>query len=234
MVERATQRTGGEMRKAISVALLTMATACATAGGRTGDWSVTMSKDPVTGIERCVVAVFDGSDNFQYSKLGSLYAFVERNSALGVLVGVSSGGPYRVPPGDILWRVDDLPFRELKMMNTPALPTAAAKSTPITAPAALQGNPEVEKAIRDAMAATTSILAASASGVTAASGDEARAIIAEMKAGESLIFRGATAAPSMGLASSATAQVGMNEGGQLRPIRLDASFRSGLVECNID
>jgi hypothetical protein len=231
MVERATQRTGGEMRKAMGVALLAMAAACAT---RTGDWSVTTSKDPVTGIERCVVAVFDGSDNFQYSRFGSLYAFVERNSALGVLVGVSSGGPYRIPPGDILWRVDDLAFRELKMMNTPALPTAAGKSTPITAPAALQGNPEVEKAIRDAMAATTSILAAGASGVTAASGDEAQAIIAEMKAGESLIFRGANAAPSMGLASRATAQVGVSEGGQVRPIRLDASFRSGLVECDID
>lgn len=219
------------MKRALSLAVLLIAAGCASTPTKPqGDWSVSKSSDPVTGVQRCVVAAFDRFGGDRYSRFGRLYPFVESNSALGLLVGVSSGGQYRLPTGDILWRVDDKPFRELKMMDTPALPGAA--SSPAI-PATVQGNPQAEKAFQDAMAMTARMTSASVSGVTATSGDKAKEMLAEMLAGKTLIFRGAAAAPAMGLPSSSTNQVGLQTGDGLRPFLFDASFKAGLTECGI-
>lgn len=177
-----------------------------------------------------MVAATDRIGDDRYSRFGRLYPFVEKNSSLGLLVGVSSGGQYRMPTGDILWRVDSNEFREIKMMDTPAL---SGSQSPVPAPPAASGTPEADKALRDAMAMTARLTSASLSGVTAASGDRANELLAEMVAGQSLIFRGATAAPSMGLPSSTTNQVGLVTTEGVRPILLDASFRAGLAECAI-
>jgi len=213
------------------IAALALTAGCASSPAeRQGDWNVARSSDPVTGTQRCVVAAVDRDGDDHFSQFGRLYPFVESNSTLGLLVGVSSGGQYRLPPGDILWRVDDKPFRDLKMMDTPALP-GAAPSQPM--PASTQGNPQAEKAFQDAMAMTARLTSATASGVTAASGDMAKEMLAEMLAGETLIFRGAAAAPTMGLPSSSTARVGLMTSEGPRPYLFDASFRAGLAECGI-
>lgn len=213
------------------LAALLLLTSCASGPARQpGDWTVTRSSDPITGMQRCVVAAVDRLGDDRYSRFASLYPFVENNSSLGLLVGISSGGQVRTPTGDILWRVDSNTFRELKMMDTPAL-TGSQASPP--QPQSSQGNPDADKALRDALAMTARLTSATLSGVTAVSGDKAKELLAEMTAGQSLIFRGATAAPSMGLPSNATNQVGLMTTEGLRPILLDASFRAGLAECGI-
>ena len=80
---------------------------------------------------------------------------------------------------------------------------------------------------------TARLTSASLSGVTAVSGDKAKEMLAEMLAGQTLIFRGATAAPAMGLPSSSTNRVGVLTNDGLRPILFDASFKKGLTECGI-
>ncbi len=204
---------------------------CASAPAHQGDWSVSRSTDPVTGLERCVVAAVDRFGSDRLSRMGSLYPFVEKNSAIGLLVGVSSGGRFRVPPGDILWRVDANAFQELKGSDTPTTGTSAAPAVPMPAP--VQGNPGAEKAFQDAMAMSARLAAAVTSGVTAASGKRAEELLVELRAGRTLIFRSATSAPSMGLPSDQTNRVGMITDEGLRPFLLDASFAAGLAECGI-
>jgi hypothetical protein len=57
------------------------------------------------------------------------------NSTYGLLVGVSSGGRYRLPTGDILWVVDERPHCELRAADNPgsvALPVVGTDPTQAT------------------------------------------------------------------------------------------------------
>jgi hypothetical protein len=121
----------------------------------------------------------------KFTRVGYLYPVVERNSKLGLLVGVRSGGRVPIPIGDVLWRVDDRPFRELKAADNPrgAAPVAAYRT----------GNEAADKAMADALAMASGL----SSTATVASGDRAREMLAEMLAGQSLIFRQAGAAPGL-------------------------------------
>src|SRR5690606_37139503 len=150
--------------------------ACTSTPECQGDWSVSRSNDPVTGIERCVVAVTDRFGSDRSSRMGSLYPFVERNSSIGLLVGVSSGGRYRLPADDACRRLDANPLRELKMSDTPAIGPSSAPAIPM--PVQARGNPEAEKAFEDAMAMSTRLMSATTSGVTAVSGGRAEEMFA--------------------------------------------------------
>jgi hypothetical protein len=88
-------------------------------------WQVTRSSDPVTGATRCIVAAYDQARGKSFSRTGTLYPIVENSSVHGVLVGVSSGGRFRLPTGDIVWRVDDRPFRTPAAADNPAGATTA-------------------------------------------------------------------------------------------------------------
>lgn len=196
-----------------------------------GDWSVSRSTDPVTGLERCVVAAVDRLRSDRFSRTGSLYPFVEKNSAIGLLVGVSSGGRFRISPGDIFWRVDANPPKELKMSDTPI---AGSQSRPdVTMPTQARGNSEAEKAFEEAMAMSARLTAAMTSGVTAVSGRRAEELLTELRSGRTLLFRSATSAPSMGLPSDQTNRVGVVTSDGQRALLLDASFTAGLAECGI-
>lgn len=193
-------------------------------------WSVSRTSDPITGDSSCVVTAYDSVGKLKYSRLGFLYPVVENNSKLGLLVGVSSGGPYRVPTGDILWRVDQNPHRSLKAADNPVL----AGSSMFGVGAYKTGNAETDKRIEEAMASTGNMVASMTATSTVASGDLAKEMLAEMVAGQGLIYRAAQAAPAYGLPSNAANRVGQyttEEG--LVPIKLDESFRRGLHECGI-
>jgi hypothetical protein len=158
-----------------------------------------------------------------FTRLGSLYPIVENNSRLGLLVGVSTGGRYRLPSGDIVWRVDDRPFRELKAIDNPS--PAGASAPTDSAPG--------DKAMQDTMSLAMRYAATAASTSTVASGDRARDMLAEMVAGKGLIFRAATAAPAYGLPSATVGRVGQVTERGLRPIPLDDSLKEGLAACGI-
>ncbi len=184
-------------------------------------WTVSKNTDPITSVSHCVVASYDSASGVNFTRVGLLYPFVENNSRLGVLVGVSSGGTIRLPVGDILWRVDDKPFRTLKAVDNPGTSTAGYYPSIKTQRGrakwiGLSG-------MTQAVTATT----------TAASGPHAQEMLMEMLNGTSLIFRAAAAAPAYGVPSEASDDVGQFRNGDLRPIPIDDSFRQGLAACGI-
>ncbi len=213
------------MRPAILTAAVVFAVAqSAWASAPKDAWKVTRVKDPITGASSCVVTAADQVSSFAFTRSGYLYPIAENNSQFGLLVGVSTGGQIRLPSGDILWKVDDKPFRELKAADNPV-----GNSTAATFPLPAGATPELKSAMETSARAIAGLTATS----TVASGDKAREILAEMYAGKSLLFRAANAAPAYGLPSSATNRVGQITSDGQRPISIDQSFRSGLSQCGI-
>lgn len=192
-------------------------------------WSVSRVSDPVTESETCVVAAFDRGAGLRFSRSGYLYPIVERHPVHGLLVGVSSGGRFRLPTGDILWRVDDHPYRTLKAADNP--PTSASSFTIPDLPA---GDDASSQAVRDTVANAMQLASGMAATSTVASGDTARAMLAEMLVGQSLIFRASAAVPDYGLPSARTYEVGQITGKGFRPFPLDESLRAGFAACGID
>lgn len=218
------------MRAVLLFASLAAAIAIPAAAKRPREaWSATRTTDPITGQSSCVVAAYDKVGRLEFSRFGYLYPVVENNSRLGLLVGVSTGGKFRVPSGDVLWRVDANPYRELKAADNPFDPAApTATYTPYKT-----GNAAADKAVADAMALTQRLTAGMTATSTMATGEKAKKMLREMVAGQSLIFRQAQAAPAYGLPSSQTYRVGQFTDEGLKPIPLDDSFRRGLAECGI-
>lgn len=218
------------MQRKITLALAIVAALCTSSGGvakRPKDaWFVSRSSDPITGRTSCVVAAPDQFGSFKYSRTGSLYPIVELNSDLGLLVGVSSGGTYRLPTGDIQWRVDSNPFRELRAIDNPPgyLPRMQPQTT---------GNPEVDKLSQSSFANSMKMVSAMMATSTVASGSKAEEIIAEMLAGHSLIYRQASQAASYGLPNANVYRLGRVIEGKLEPIPIDESFHRGLEACGI-
>ena len=192
-------------------------------------WTVSRVSDPITGVSRCVVAAPDQFGKFKYTRLGYLYPIVENNSKLGLLVGVSSGGPYRMPTGDIQWKVDGNPFRTLRASDNPA----DNSSLPVNMTPYKTGNVQIDAMAAQQMAQASRMVAAATSTSTVASGPAAIELLREMLGGSALIFRQAAAAAQYGLPGSQTYAVGQITSEGLRPIPLDASFRRGLSECGI-
>jgi len=204
-----------------------LAGACATSPGMEGRWTASSSVDPITGVERCVVSIPDRSFGSAFSRTGALYPYVEQNSELGLMVGVSSGGRIRLPTGDIDWRVDDNSHHTLKASDTPSsgvdIPDA---NTAEMSEAALE-------AFENSMANAEGMVFSIQNGVTAAGGEKAELLLEELRAGSELRFRSKTAAPSAGLVSSSTYLTGRLEGGELVPFLLDESFERALVTCGL-
>jgi len=192
---------------------------------RRGGWDVIRTTDPITGASTCVVAALDYVGKNSFSRVGMLYPVVENNPVHGLLVGVSSGGKLRFPTGDIVWRVDDRPFRELKAEDNPAIGTGLA-TAPVPSNIA-------SKTMQETMAFSMKLVAAMTATSTVASGDRAIAMLGEMLAGRALIFRAAAAMTDYGLQSSAMYRVGQITEKGLHPIPIDASFRAGLATCGI-
>jgi hypothetical protein len=183
-------------------------------------WQVTRTSDPITGATSCIVAAFDQAAGMSFSRTGALYPFVENSSVHGVLVGVSSGGRIRLPTGDIVWRVDDRPFRTLAAADSP---------TGTTLSAIPQGDPAMKTLVDQQMR----LVAAATATSTVASGSTARAILDEMLAGRGLVFRAAAATTAYGLPTGGGQRVGQITRYGPRPYPLDDSFRTGLAACGI-
>jgi hypothetical protein len=191
-------------------------------------WQVSRVTDPLTGSTTCVVAAFDRIGKASYSRTGHIYPIVENNPVHGLLVGVSSGGRFRLPAGDILWRIDDKPFRQLKAADNPG---GAAALSAMTLPT---GTPEAAlQSMQQVMANATRLSTALISTSTVASGPRAKEMLAEMLAGRGLLYRGATVAPEYGLPSQDMFRLGQYTKDGLVPIAIDDSFRAGLAACGV-
>lgn len=184
-------------------------------------WTAIRVTDPITEVTSCKVSATDAAAGMRLTRTGALYPVVELHSELGLLVGVSSGGKFRVPTGDIVWRVDDLPFHELKAADNPVMPNASAMPSDVAAEVMQQTTADIHRMIASATATSTM-----------ASGDKARTMLAEMISGSGLIYR-AAAVQQFGLADPRAHAVGQITKDGLRPIPLGASFRAALVQCGI-
>jgi hypothetical protein len=191
-------------------------------------WEVTRVTDPITGASTCVVAAYDKVLGKSFSRVGYLYPIVEKNDKLGLLVGVSSGGRYRIPTGDIVWRVDQRPHRELRAVDNPAGHSAHADMPQIP-----NATPEMMEMAKRTYTQAMNQAQALMSTSTVASGAKAQEMLAEMIAGQQLIYRAAAATPAYGLPNSRSHEVGEYTSKGLKPIPLDDSFRLGLKECGI-
>lgn len=203
-----------------AVAVLAIAGAalagCATTPAR---WQVVRSSDPITNVTSCVVAAPDQAAGMSFTRSLMLYPIVELNSQRGLLVGVSSGGQIRVPVGQVLWRVDDNPFRELGRSMTDM---ASGFGSPSSSPADLA---RMQQEMIDAATATS----------TVSEGSVAIEMLQEMRAGRNLLFRQKQAAASYGLPGTATSAVGQySTAGGHEAIPLDESFAASLRACGIE
>lgn len=190
---------------------------CASAPAPSETWSASRSSDPITGVSRCIVAAVDRIGDSRMTRAGYFYPIVENNSEVGLLVGVSSGGRFQIPVGNILWRVDDHPHRELRSADNPI---SSAMGPPPPGIEALP--PEAARIMLTAMAPAT-----------VASGERARELLDEMLAGRTLIFRATTASAGYGLPNEREGRVGQVTNQGLAPIPLDNSFRAALAQCGI-
>lgn len=180
-------------------------------------WQVMRNLDPVTGAASCAVVASDRAAGMSFTRTGMLYPVVEMNSELGLLVGVSSGGKFRVPTGDIVWRVDQLPFREIRAMDNPAAVNASPDPTGIV----------------EMTAYTMRFVASATATSTLAGGAKAREMLDEMLAGQGLLFRQKAATAQFGIPSAEVNSVGQITAKGLRPIPLDGTFRDALKACGV-
>ena len=213
---------------ALALLTLTAATPGAAKGRAPQAWQATRTTDPVTGATRCVVTALDYFGRSRYSRTGFLYPVIEKHPDHGLLVGVSSGGRFRLPTGTILWRVDEKPFRELRAEDGPV-----TVDTAVAAPAGTPQDSVAAKAMADTMALTNRLIMSATATSTFAQGDRAKEMLAELLAGHGLLFRAKAAAPEAGLPGEGMYRVGQftNEG--LRPVPLDESLVSALAACGI-
>ena len=213
---------------ALALLALTAAAPAAAKGRAPQAWQATRTTDPVTGATRCVVTALDYFGKSRYSRTGFLYPVIEKQPDHGLLVGVSSGGRFRLPTGTILWRVDERPFRELRAEDGPV-----TVDTAVTPPAGTAQDSVAAKAMADTMALTNRLIMSATATSTFAQGDRAKEMLAELLAGHGLLFRAKAAAPETGLPGTGMYRVGQftNEG--LRPVPLDESLRTSLQECGI-
>lgn len=159
-------------------------------------WTVIRVIDPITKVTSCKVSATDAGAGLRLTRTGVLYPVVELHSELGLLVGVNSGGKFRVPTGDIVWRVDDLPFHELKAGDNPVVPGSSAMPSDVAAQVMQKTTADFHRLIASTTATSTM-----------ASGDKAKAMLTEMIGGSSLIYRTA-AGQQFGLANPRAQAVG--------------------------
>jgi len=210
----------------VATAILTLPTP-GIAKSTPGAWRAIRTDDPITGAKSCVVSAFDYVGKTRFSRSGYLYPVVEMNEKAGLLVGVSSGGRFRLPTGDIVWRVDDRPFRELRAAENPAMDSRAI------APPVAAGSDAAAKAVQNSMDLAMRMAAGMAATSTVASCDRAREMLAELRAGHSLMFRASAAAAAYGLPDTNIYRVGQATTNGIRPVPIDASFEAALVQCGI-
>ena len=174
-------------KSVICIAFACTLTACVHAGSTKREaWQVMRASDPVTRVSTCAVVASDYVGNTRFTQSGALYPVVENNSTHGILVGVSSGGRFRLPAGDIFWAVDGQPYRELKAADNPGAPSFDEGSRP---EATVEAMTAYGLALSQALVSTS----------TMASGAAAREMLDEMLTGQSLLFRSARTGLQTGL-----------------------------------
>lgn len=181
------------------------------------EWITVKNTDKFTDKSTCAVTV--GSFYTQsgvYTAANHYYPYIETVDG-DLRVGVRSGGRFLIPVGDVQIRIDQNPAWTISSSETPLdyVPEGQLKAMLAAVPKDLQQQQIVTNAYKTAMEAT----ARSMSPFTAATGDKARTILKQMRAGHSMIYR----------------TVGLNQAASTTgEYALDPSLEIALRQCDIN
>jgi hypothetical protein len=205
------------MKRSLAFAAAILLTGCGTnLTAPKLEWITVRNTDKFTDKSTCAVTV--GSfytQNGVYTATNHYYPYIETVNG-DLRVGVRSGGRFLIPVGDVQIRVDQNPAWTISSSETPLdyVPEGQLKAMQAFAPQDPQQQ-IVTNAYKTAMEAT----ARSMSPFTAATGDKARTILSQMRAGHSMIYR----------------TVGLNQAASTTgEYVLDPSLEAALRQCGIN
>jgi hypothetical protein len=196
------------------LALALLITGCAT--GPAVEWVTVRNTDQFTDKSSCAVTV-----GAYYTKHGiytvrnQYYPYIEVANG-DLRVGVKSGGQFSIPVGDVQLRIDQNKAWTISTSETPLdyVPEGQLKAMQAYAPKDPQQQQIVENAYKTAMETT----ARSMSPFTASTGEKARSILMEMRAGKTVIYR----------------TIGLNQAASTTgEYALDKSLETALHQCGI-
>lgn len=206
------------MKRSLAFAAAILLTGCGTnLTAPKVEWITVRNTDKFTDKSTCAVTV--GSfytQNGVYTATNHYYPHIETVNG-DLRVGVRSGGRFLIPVGDVQIRVDQNPAWTISSSETPLdyVPEGQLKAMQAFAPQDPQQQQIVTNAYKTAMEAT----ARSMSPFTAATGDKARTILNQMRAGHSMIYR----------------TVGLNQAASTTgEYVLDPSLEAALRQCGIN
>lgn len=181
------------------------------------EWITVRNTDKFTDKSTCAVTVGSFySRSGVYTTSNSYYPYIEAVDG-DLRVGVRSGGRFLIPVGDVQLRIDQNPAWTISTGETPLdyVPEGQLQAMQAAAPKDPQQQQIVTNAYRSAMEAA----ARSMSPFTAATGDKARSILTQMKAGHTVIYR----------------TVGLNQAASTTgEYELDQSLETALRQCGIN
>lgn len=204
------------MKRLLGLAAVILLSGCSNLTAPKVEWITVRNTDKFTDKATCAVTV--GSYYTQtgvYTAANHYYPYIEAVNG-DLRVGVRSGGRFLIPVGDVQIRVDQNPAWTISSSETPLdyVPEGQLQAMQAFAPKDPQQQQIVTNAYKTAMEAT----ARSMSPFTAATGDKARAMLAQMRAGHSMIYR----------------TVGLNQAASTTgEYALDPSLDVALRQCGI-
>lgn len=203
------------MRTPALLLLALVMSGCATGPGQSVEWITVRNTDQFTDKSTCGVTVgsfytvggvFTASNHY--------YPYIE--SVNGELrVGIRSGGRFKIPVGDVQLRIDQNPAWTIATGETPVdyVPEGQLKAMQ-----AYGGDAKQQQMLESTYKAALQASAQAMSPFTAATGEKAEKILAQMKTGKVLIYR----TLGMNQAASTTGEYA-----------LDQSLSKALTECGI-
>lgn len=181
------------------------------------EWITVKNTDKFTDKSTCAVTVGSFySQGSVYTASNHHYPYIETVDG-DVRVGVRSGGRFLIPVGDVQIRIDQNPAWTISAGETPLdyVPEGQLKAIQAAAPKDPQQQQIVANAYKTAMESTARAM----SPFTAATGDKAQSILAQMRSGHSMIYR----------------TIGLNQAASTTgEYPLDQSLDTALRQCGIN
>lgn len=199
----------------ISMAVLAVVAGCAqTTPSASAKWLVTQSKDPFTDSVTKMVTFGDfNSSTGVYTSSLKYYPFVGTVNG-ELVVGLRSGGRFRVPTGTVQFRVDESPAWTIEPGETPILLAPAQAISAVST-----GDQKTDHAVAASQKQMMESVQKMMSPFTATGGEKAREIVAQMLKGKKFIYR----------------TVGVNQAGSTTGYaEIDQSFIDGVRSLGVD
>lgn len=208
------------MKRILLITLSFAFIGCTSTPKTEGPWAASVSYDRFTDNVECFVSTGDYfTSTTVYTSNNKYYPFVQVKNGV-LLVGVRSGGQYKVPVGDVKFRIDSNQSVDISVSETPLDKQANPMIDAMKANFA--SLPEDQrKLISDAYDNAGKYSQAVTSPITAAAGDKAKALLEQLKQGRKLIYQ-AGLFPNMPAMKSTIGEYVIN-----------ASFHKSLAECGI-